>query len=146
MSMLAVAFASGLIFALGLVLGDMTDPARVIGFLDVAGQWDATLLYVMLSAVITTTLGYRYVARRDRPILTDQFALPTSQVIDSRLIVGSALFGVGWGLAGFCPGPAVAVFSLLNAKAVIFLISMLAGMGLYSAVSSRVQQTPPNIP
>lgn len=140
------AFISGLIFALGLVLGDMTNPARVIGFLDVTGHWDATLLFVMVGAVVTASLGYRYVARRDRPVLAEQFALSSLRTIDSRLILGSALFGIGWGLAGFCPGPVVAVVSMLNAKAMIFLISMLAGMGLYSVVSSRIAPTPPSKP
>lgn len=140
MGELAVAFTSGLIFALGLVIGDMTNPARVLGFLDVAGHWDPTMMFVVAGAVITASLGHRAIMRRARPILAPDFALPLRDAIDRRLIAGSALFGIGWGLGGFCPGPAVAFVPSLNSKAVVFLISMLVGMALHATTSGSTSR------
>lgn len=113
----------------------MTNPSRVLGFLDVAGRWDPTMMFVVAGAVITASLGHRAIMRRARPILAPDFALPLRDAIDRRLIAGSALFGIGWGLGGFCPGPAVAFVPALSAKALIFLVSMLAGMGLHAALA-----------
>ncbi|HZY33614.1 MAG TPA: DUF6691 family protein, partial [Rhodanobacter sp.] len=102
-----IAFAAGLLFGLGLSLGGMTQPAVVLGFLDIFGAWDPRLVFVMAGAVLTTAVGYRLVLRRPRPLLAERFQWPTSRRIDVRLVGGAALFGIGWGIAGYCPGPAL---------------------------------------
>lgn len=119
---------TGLLFGLGLAFGGMTDPERVLGFLDLFGAWDPTLAFVMGGAVVTTTLGYRLVLGRERPLFADQFHLPTRQDIDTPLLVGAALFGIGWGLVGYCPGPAVASLSAGQTGTLWFLAAMLAGL------------------
>lgn len=108
----------GLLFGIGLALGGMTQPAVVLGFLDVFGRWDPRLAFVMGGAVVTTAIAYRLVLRRARPLLAPAFALPSARRFDTRLIGGAALFGIGWGIGGYCPGPALAslmggLFSLL---------------------------------
>lgn len=103
----AVAGLAGLLFGLGLILGGMTQPAVVLGFLDIFGSWNPRLLFVMGGAVLTTTIGYRLVLRRSKPLLETKFHLPDTQRIDLRLVTGAALFGIGWGMAGYCPGPAL---------------------------------------
>ena len=97
-------YLAGLLFGLGLAVSGMTDPARVIGFLDVAGAWDPTLIFVLGGAVVTTFIGYRLVWRRQAPVLDVRFQLPTRRDLDGRLLGGAALFGIGWGLTGYCPG------------------------------------------
>ena len=109
-----IGFLTGLVFSLGLTLSGMTDPARVVGFLDVAGDWDPTLIFVLGGAVITTFLGYRLVWRRGTPLLGERFQLPTRRDIDGRLLLGAALFGIGWGLSGYCPGPAIVSSSAMS--------------------------------
>jgi len=123
-----IAFSSGLLFAFGLGLGQMTQPARVIGFLDVFRAWDPTLLFVMAGAVIVYTIAFRLVLRRPRPLLDTRFWLPARQDIDPKLVAGSALFGVGWGLAGFCPGPALTAVVTGNGSVVAFVGAMAVGM------------------
>ena len=103
-----MALVAGLLFGIGLALGGMTQPAVVLGFLDVFGRWNPQLLFLMVAAVVTTWIGYRVVLRRGRPLLDAHFQLPTARRIDKRLVVGAAIFGAGWGLAGYCPGPALA--------------------------------------
>jgi uncharacterized membrane protein YedE/YeeE len=103
-----MALVAGLLFGVGLALGGMTQPAVVLGFLDVFGRWNPQLLFLMVAAVMTTWAGYRVVLRRGQPLLDARFQLPTARRIDRRLVVGAAIFGVGWGLAGYCPGPALA--------------------------------------
>ena len=125
------ALVSGAVFGLGLSVSGMIDPARVRGFLDLAGTWDPTLLFVMAGAVPTAFLGVRMAGRLKRPVFDTRFALPTSRAIDRRLVVGSALFGVGWGMAGLCPGPALASLSTGLVPAFIFVAAMLAGMLLH---------------
>lgn len=119
---------TGLLFGGGLAVGGMTDPRVVVGFLDVAGAWNPTLLFVLLGAVATTFIGYRIVLRRPAPVFAKSFALPTRSDLDSRLLGGAALFGVGWGLSGYCPGPAVASAASLQPGTLVFLAAMLLGM------------------
>ena len=125
-----VALLSGLLFGVGLSLGGMTQPAVVLGFLDIFGQWDPRLLFVMAGAVPITALGYRVLRRRPRPLLEDRFRWPTSRRLDVRLVGGAALFGIGWGIAGYCPGPALASLSG-GAPALLMLVaSLIAGWWL----------------
>ncbi|WP_404983852.1 DUF6691 family protein [Cobetia marina] len=123
-------FITGLVFSLGLTLSGMTDPARVVGFLDVAGDWDPTLIFVLGGAVITTFLGYRLAWRRSTSLLGERFQLPTRRDIDGRLLLGAALFGTGWGLSGYCPGPAIVSSSAMSLPLAGFLLTMLLGWWL----------------
>jgi uncharacterized protein len=125
------ALGAGLLFGLGLSLSGMLDPARVRGFLDVAGAWDPSLVFVLGGAVSVSALGYALSRRLPRPALAASFDLPTARRIDAPLVAGAALFGVGWGLAGFCPGPAVAALSTGAAPVLVFVAAMLAGMALH---------------
>ncbi|MCA1494516.1 YeeE/YedE family protein [Sinorhizobium alkalisoli] len=125
---IAAALVSGAIFGLGLSISGMLNPARVRGFLDITRDWDPTLAFVLAGAVIVSAAGMALVRRMPRPLLDDRFHLPETQVIDRRLIVGSAIFGVGWGLVGLCPGPALASLSLGLPATVLFVAAMLAGM------------------
>ena len=119
---------SGLLFGAGLTISGMTDPERVRGFLDVFGQWDPTLAFVMGGAVLVMAVAWRVRARMIRPVFAEKFSLPERQELDGRLIAGSILFGIGWGVAGLCPGPAVASLALSPASALPFVAAMLAGM------------------
>ena len=121
----------GLIFGFGLIASAMADPTKVINFLDIAGSWDLSLAFVMGTALLTAAIGFRIVFRRDAPILGGSFALPTKADIDSRLLGGSALFGIGWGLSGYCPGPAIAGIALGEPTTLYFLIALVGGMILY---------------
>ncbi|RJQ49255.1 MAG: YeeE/YedE family protein [Gammaproteobacteria bacterium] len=125
------AFFLGLLFALGLGIAGMTQPAKIIAFLDVTGDWDPSLLLVMASATLVYFLSYRWITRRRAPILAEKFALPAAKHIDARLLAGSMLFGIGWGLSGYCPGPALVALSGLAPNTVVFAVSMLAGMLLF---------------
>jgi len=120
-------FVAGLLFSLGLAISGMTDPARVVGFLDIAGAWDPTLIFVLGGAVVTTFIGYRLVWKRDQPLFAGRFALPTRRDLDPRLLGGAALFGIGWGLSGYCPGPAVASIAGLSLPLAAMLVAMAAG-------------------
>ena len=126
-----LAFVAGLVFGLGLLLSGMADPARVLGFLDLAGAWNPSLVFVMVGAIAIAALAFALARRRTTALLGDALQLPTATAIDRRLIAGALLFGVGWGLAGFCPGPALVALGLGQAKAVVFVVAMLAGMGLF---------------
>lgn len=128
-------FASGLVFGLGLVISGMADPAKVLNFLDLAGSWDASLAFVMAGAVVVTFLGYRLVLRRKAPVLMDSFDVPRSRLPDLRLVGGAAIFGIGWGIGGFCPGPALTALSLLAPGTLVFLPAML--IGLWAGVRAR---------
>lgn len=123
-------YLAGLLFGLGLAISGMTDPARVIGFLDVAGDWDPTLVFVLGGAVITTFIGYRLVWRRQTPLFESRFQLPTRRDLDTRLLGGAALFGIGWGLSGYCPGPAVASLPGLSWPLAAFVVTLVAGWWL----------------
>ena len=118
----------GFLFGLGLVIGGMADPAKVLNFLDLAGSWDPSLAFVMAGAVAVTFIGYKLVFRQPQPLLTARFHLPEMKQIDRRLILGAAIFGVGWGLSGFCPGPAITSLPLLAKGTLVFVPAMLCGM------------------
>ena len=122
--------ASGTLFGAGLALGGMTDPARVRGFLDITGDWDPTLAFVMGGAVIVMVIAWRIQRFMARPIFAETFSLPDRSDLTGKLLSGSALFGIGWGIAGLCPGPALAALVIQPISAAIFVIAMLAGMGL----------------
>jgi hypothetical protein len=125
-----IPLASGTIFGAGLALGGMTDPARVRGFLDLFGAWDPTLAFVMGGAVLVMMLAWAIQPRLARPLFADGFALPDASDLTPRLIGGSALFGIGWGIAGLCPGPGIASLVIEPASAAIFVVAMLVGMAL----------------
>lgn len=125
------AFISGLIFALGLGISGMTQPAKVTAFLDLTGNWDPSLAFVMVGAILVHAVLYRLIRRRTTPLFASTFAVPTRTDIDARLVGGAVLFGIGWGLGGFCPGPAVTSLASGNTAVVIFVLSMLAGMYLF---------------
>lgn len=135
MSRILAALLSGLLFGLGLVVARMVDPAKVLGFLDVAGRWDPSLAFVLMGAIGTAAAGFRLIeGRRLAPLLAPRFELPAKQPVDRRLVAGSAIFGVGWGLAGLCPGPALAGLSLDPRPLAVFVVAMLAGMALFGLV------------
>ena len=143
MNLLPGAFISGLIFAIGLVLGGMTQPAKVIAFLDITGKWDPSLAFVMGGAILVYAPLYRLIRRRQAPFFASVFSMPTRLDIDPLLIGGSALFGVGWGLGGFCPGPAVVSLASGSPTVVIFVAAMLAGMYLFKLVDHfKTRQAP----
>lgn len=130
MSRAIIPAVSGLIFGAGLTLGGMTDPARVRGFLDLFGDWDPTLAFVMGGAVLVMAAAWLLQPRMLRPLFADQFSLPNRSDLTLRLVGGSALFGVGWGIAGLCPGPGIAALAIEPVSAVLFVSAMLVGMGL----------------
>ena len=125
-----VALVSGVLFGAGLALGGMTDPARVRGFLDLFGDWDPTLAFVMGGAVLVMALAWLIQPRMIHPIFSDAFNVPTSRDLTPRLIIGSGLFGIGWGLAGLCPGPGIAALVIEPVSAAVFVATMLGGMVL----------------
>jgi len=131
------ALACGIIFGLGLAISGMMNPAKVIGFLDVAGNWDPTLAFVMGGALLVAVPAYRVILGRTRPVLARDFSLPTKSRLDRPLVYGSALFGVGWGLVGFCPGPAVAAIVTGLPAVLGFVAAMLAGMALRALTSGQ---------
>jgi uncharacterized membrane protein YedE/YeeE len=127
-----VSFAAGLIFGLGLIFSGMTDPGKVKGFLDVAGLWDPSLAFVMAGAVLVAAFAFRFAGRRGRTFLGHALELPSRRDLDARLVLGSVVFGVGWGLGGFCPGPAVVSFASGIGAAALFVGAMLAGMLIFA--------------
>jgi len=132
------AFFAGLVFGVGLLLSGMTDPGKVIGFLDVAGAWDPSLAFVMGGAVLVGFFAFQLAGKRAQTFLGGAVHLPTRRDIDTRLVGGSVVFGIGLGLAGFCPGPALVSFASGQAKAAIFVAAMLAGMLIYAAAERLV--------
>ena len=127
-------FAVGLVFGLGIALSGMINPAKVLNFFDVAGAWDPSLAFVMGGALVTTFLGYRIVLRRAAPLIEPRFQIPTSRDIDARLVGGSAVFGIGWGIAGFCPGAAVPALGTGRWEVALFVAALLAGLWIGRAV------------
>jgi uncharacterized protein len=121
---------AGALFGVGLLLSGMTQPSKVIGFLDVFGAWDASLAFVMLGAIGVHALGYRWVRRRSAPLFAKTFAVPTRRDLDAKLLIGAGLFGIGWGLSGYCPGPAVVSLASLGAGVLVFMAALALGMAL----------------
>ncbi|WP_394227753.1 DUF6691 family protein [Paracoccus marcusii] len=129
-------FLSGLVFGLGLVISGMADPAKVLNFLDLAGSWDPSLAFVMGGATLTAFIGYRLVWRRQTPALDQTFDIPTNRSIDRPLLTGAALFGIGWGIGGFCPGPAWTALPLLAPGTLIFLPALIVGLWVGAKVKA----------
>ncbi|XKE44664.1 YeeE/YedE family protein [Halomonas organivorans] len=132
-----MAYIAGLLFGLGLAVSGMTDPARVLGFLDILGAWDPTLMFVLGGAVVTNFFGYRLAMRRPNPLFAGAFQVPTRRDLDGRLIGGAALFGIGWGLSGYCPGPAFASVAGITAPLAAMLGAMIVGWFLARALPQR---------
>lgn len=126
--MAIAAFVCGLIFGLGLVVSGMSQPTKVLGFLDIVGRWDPTLAIVMAAALVVSGIGFALVRQGKRPVLAPQYLWPTRTDIDRRLVVGSMLFGIGWGLVGLCPGPALVNLAGLMPSVMVFVLAMAAGM------------------
>lgn len=129
-----IALLVGLVFGLGLIVSGMTDPARVLGFLDLAGSWNPSLAFVMGGAIVVALPAFALAARRQRTLSGAPLQLPTATRIDRRLVLGALAFGAGWGLAGLCPGPALALLVTGNGKVLVFVASMLVGMGVFEVV------------
>jgi len=129
-----IAFASGLVFGLGLIISGMANPAKVLGFLDLAGAWDPSLAFVMGGAVLVTAAGFALLRRRRASLSGEPLRWPTATRVDLRLAVGSLAFGAGWGLAGFCPGPALVAAAAGVTEALIFVAAMVAGMAIFSVL------------
>ena len=130
---------SGLIFGFGLALAGMLNPSKVQGFLNIFGVWDPSLAFVMGGGIIVNAIGYYFVLKRDKPLFAEKFAIPTKKHIDKNLLIGSAIFGIGWGLAGLCPGPVISNVLLQPEDALIFLIIMIFGLFLGRRV--RIEST-----
>lgn len=137
-----VALVAGLIFGVGLTVSQMIDPAKVIAFLDIAGNWDPSLAFVMGGGVVAWAMAYLATRRMGKPVLAEKFSIPTRQDLDPRLIGGSAMFGVGWGLAGYCPGPAVSSLAMGRWESMVFLAAMLAGMFVFRLIPNPA---PPHV-
>lgn len=141
---MAVVFAllAGLVFGLGLIISGMANPAKVLGFLDLAGPWDPSLAFVMLGAIAVGLCAFAWAQRRKATLTGQPLHLPTSRTINKRLVLGSVLFGVGWGLAGFCPGPALVALGMGEGKALVFVMAMLAGMAIFEVLEARRAPAP----
>lgn len=135
-----ITYAIGMIFGFGIILGGMANPAKVLNFFDVAGTWDPSLAFVMGGALGVTALGFRFVLRRPSPRLADVFHLPALRSIDTPLIAGSAAFGIGWGIAGFCPGGALPAIGTLDPAVLTFTAAMIAGIVIAKVVQSKSSQ------
>ena len=128
---------AGLIFGIGLIISQMANPAKVLGFLDLFGRWDPSLAFVMGGAVVVTSIGYALVHRRDKPVLATFFDSSNQKAIDAKLCVGAVLFGIGWGLVGLCPGPALVALSIGGVEILGFVAAMLGGMAVHHLIFNR---------
>ena len=128
---------AGLVFGIGLVVSGMADPVKVIGFLDLAGRWDPSLAFVMAGAIAVGVIAFAFARRRTRSFLNTPMALPSNSAVDRRLVLGSLVFGVGWGIAGFCPGPGLVALGMGESKALIFVVAMVAGMAVFELLERR---------
>lgn len=142
---LAITFALGLIFGCGLYLSGMTEPGKVLGFLDLAGLWDPSLAFVMGGAILIALPAFRLAAKRQTSLLGYALSPPSSRKIDAALIGGACIFGVGWGLSGICPGPAVIDLGFLDAKALVFFAAVIAGLALERALPFLLPATSPTV-
>lgn len=143
---LLMALVCGLLFGAGLTVSDMINPARVLAFLDVTGDFDPSATIVFAAALVPSTLAYRQAQRRRAPVLDTAFHLPGNTRIDARLLLGAALFGMGWGLSGFCPGPVVAALSTGRGDVILFAVAVLAGMGLFGLLPDPAAPAPATRP
>ena len=132
------AFVTGLVFGIGLIVSGMANPAKVLGFLDLAGAWDPSLAFVMAGAIAVAAVAYAFAGQRTASLIGEPMRLPTSRTIDRRLLVGSVVFGIGWGIAGFCPGPALVALGAGKIKAAVFVAAMLGGMALFELHERRI--------
>lgn len=133
---------AGLVFGLGLIVSGMANPAKVLGFLDLAGAWDPSLAFVMAGAIAVAAFAFALAKKRTASFLGAAMKLPGLRDIDRRLVIGSVLFGIGWGVAGFCPGPGLVALGMGEIKALIFVGAMLAGMGIFELIERRKQASP----
>lgn len=131
------AFLTGLLFAIGLAISGMTQPKKVLAFLDVFGEWDPSLMFVMVGAIGVYAFAYRLILKRQKPILTDTLQIPEPKKVDRSLVLGSLLFGVGWGLAGFCPGPALTSLATLQKSPLVFAVGLFIGMITFKVLRDR---------
>ena len=138
MKIILMALLAGILFGLGLTISEMVNPARVIGFLNITGDWDPTLALVMGSALMVTFPLFPYILRRPHPLFAEKFSLPDKVLLDKRLLIGSGLFGLGWGLAGLCPGPAITALVSLSPDVIIFVLAMLVGFWLENQIGRLV--------
>ncbi len=136
---------AGLVFGAGLTVSGLVNPSKVVAFLDIAGNWDPSLAFVMLGGIAVAAIGFKLVLRRSKPIFDSNFILPTRKDIDRNLIVGAGIFGIGWGLAGYCPGPALAGLGLGAVEAIVFVAAMVAGMFVVRQSVGRVQSAKSNV-
>ena len=136
-----VSCISGIIFGVGLSVSNMINPEKVLGFLDIFGLWDPSLIFVMMGAIIISAPAFFLFRSKNKPLFADNFTMPTLKSIDKNLIIGSSIFGVGWGMAGFCPGPAISSLALLNTYSVFFVLSMIGGF-LLTKLVNKVIVTP----
>ena len=127
----------GILFGIGLSLSHMVNPDKVQNFLDVSGNWDASLIFVLLSAWLVAAVAFHWILKRSKPVLDEHFQIPTQKTLDKKLLFGAALFGIGWGMTGFCPGPAVASLALGSREAVIVVASILAGFAIFHVLFDR---------
>ncbi len=137
MKLILAALVSGIIFGIGLTLSQMTNPDKVLNFLDLAGNWDPSLILVMLGALIVTMSSFRFILKRPNPVFGQKFYLAAKKEIDKRLIIGAAIFGVGWGIAGYCPGPVVAGLGIGNFEAVIMIVAIYLGFLVHRYLFER---------
>ena len=131
-------FLAGILFSCGLTLSQMINPTKVISFLDISGNWDPSLAFVMGAALTVTFIGYRTVLNRKLPFFVDKFQVPTRKDIDTKLILGASVFGIGWGIAGLCPGPAIASISFGGNNSIIFVVTMTTTIFIYRYINSKV--------
>jgi uncharacterized membrane protein YedE/YeeE len=136
------ALFSGLLFGVGLILSGMSNPAKVLDFLDITGPWDPSLLFVMAGAITIASIAFTVIAKRDTSLLQLEIHIPTTKHINKRLVLGSMTFGIGWGLAGICPGPALVLLGAASSKGILFTIAMLVGMAGYELLETwRLRHT-----
>jgi len=146
MQRIIITYIIGLIFGLGIMISGMANPAKVLNFFDVAGSWDPSLIFVMGGALVVTFIGYRLIFGKgpEKPMLDDTFHVPQNRTIDARLLGGSAVFGVGWGIAGFCPGAALPAVGALKPEVLIFAAALIAGIFIAKALQARAMRHAPS--
>lgn len=137
-----IALLAGLLFGIGLIIAGMTDPANVIGFLDIAGRWNPSLAFVMVGGIVVAALAFRFAATQTQSLFGGTFRAPTATQIDLRLVLGGLMFGIGWGLAGYCPGPALASIAVGGSKPIVFTLAMLAGMAVFELLEFARNKAP----